>query len=171
MSAIDLYVNLRGESNLLRNLELLPKEVQDAVRQKMDDLAFDLADEVHSNIMTRLQRKTGRLLNAVDYEVTTDDGKIQARVYVDGTKAPHAAAQENGAVIPPHMIYPKAARALSFMNTAGQRIVTQRVSHPGAVLAPQHFLRDAYRVKGPAIARQLKKSIVDGIKSRMRKSR
>lgn len=168
MSAIDLYVNIRGENNLLRNLELLPKEIQDRLRGTMDELAFDLADDVYANIMSRLQRKTGRLLSAVDYSVQVEEGKVTARVYVDSSKAPHAAAQENGAVIPAHMIYPKSGRALSFLMRSGQRIVTERVSHPGAVLQPQHFLRDAYKDNSAKISRRLKKTIVDGIKARMR---
>jgi len=168
MAAIDLYVSVSGDRNILRNLDRMPVQIQEIVAKKMDKLAYDLADQVHANIAARLQRKTGQLENAVGYEVINSDGRVMARVFVDGTKAPYAAAQEGGATIPPHMIYPKNARVLSWMTPMGERAFAMRVSHPGAVLAPQHFLRDAYRQRGPKISREIKKAIVDSIRQRMR---
>lgn len=168
MAAVDLYVSISGDRNIIRNLDLMPVQIQEIVSKKMESLAYDVADEVHANIAARLQRKTGKLENAVGYEVITSDGKVMARVFVDGTKAPYAAAQEGGATIPPHMIYPKNARALSWITPMGERAFAMRVSHPGAVLAPQHFLRDAYRKMGPKVSREIKKAVVEGIRQRMR---
>jgi Bacteriophage protein of unknown function (DUF646). len=169
MAYIDLTIDVTGDRNILRNLESMPAQVRAILIDKMEPLVEGLAAQVSSNIATRLKRKTGRLEESVLFDVQQGDGgSVIAKVWIDSRTAPHAKAQEQGAVIPPHMIYPKMARVLSWMGSGGERQFAERVSHPGAVLAPQWFMRDAYRQYGPRFSTAIKKAVVEGIRERMR---
>lgn len=170
MAYIDLSFEVStNERNLIRNLETMPDQVREILSAKMRPLAQEMAAAVEDNIIERLNRKTGKLENAVLYEVTDGSSGVLARVWVDQARAPYAKAQEQGATIPPHMIYPKASKVLSFTSSkTGERIVTKRVAHPGAVLAPTWFMRDAYRQFGPRFTTAIKKAVVEGIRARMR---
>ena len=161
-----LYVDVLGDRNLLRNLDQMPDMVRAILLDKVAKFTEQVADDVRSNIMERLNAKTGNLLAGVKTELRTEGVRIDGRVYIEGS--PHAMAQEKGAVTPPHMIYPRNGKVLAFMAATGHKVFATRVFHPGGQIPAQHFMKDAYRSNGPEISRGIKNAVVQGIRAKMR---
>lgn len=161
-----LYVDVLGDRNLLRNLDQMPDIVRAILIDKVKSFTEQVADDVRINIMERLNEKTGRLLAGVKVELLTEGLRIDGRVYIEG--APHAMAQEKGAVTPPHMIYPRNGKILAFMAATGHKVFATRVFHPGGQIPPHHFMKDAYRGRGAEISRGVKNAVVQGIRAKMR---
>lgn len=161
-----LSVELIGERALTRNLEQMPDAVRAILLDKVRMWTEDLYQKVEDNIIDRLNQKTGRLLEGLDMEVTTEGVRVEGRVFISGV--PYAKAQEDGAVTPPHMIYPRNAKVLAFIAATGDKVFATRVFHPGAVIPAKNFMKDAYREMGPQISRGIKNAVVQGIREKMR---
>jgi hypothetical protein len=144
----------------------MPDIVRAILLEKTKFWAQKIADRVEDNIQSRLKSKSGRLAKGVKVELTTEGLKVNGRVFIQG--APHALAQEEGAIVPPHMIFPKSGRTLAFIGATGDKVFATKVSHPGGTIPGQHFMKDAYREFGPKISRDMKKGIVEGIRAKMR---
>lgn len=144
----------------------MPDIVRAILLEKTKFWTNKIADEVERNIQTRLKTKTGRLERGVRVQITTQGLRVNGRVFIEG--APHALAQEKGAIVPPHMIFPKSGRVLAFIGATGDKVFATKVSHPGGTIAGQHFMKDAYSEFGPQISRDMKKGIVQGIRAKMR---
>lgn len=164
MSAL-FEVEILGDRNALRNLDRLPSTVAAILAEKVHAWTEELYDLVMGNISQRLGEKSGRLSAAVEMEVYQEGAKTEGRVFIDGI--PYALAQERGAVIPAHMIYPH-DKILVFMAASGDKVFATRVFHPGAVIQGQHFMRDARREIAADISKGIKNAIVQGIRQRMR---
>jgi hypothetical protein len=161
-----LYMDVLGERTLTRNLDQMPDTVRAILLDKVSRWTSDIADEVRANIMARLNQKSGSLLAGVKTEITTEGLRVEGRVYIEGI--PHARAQEKGAAIRPHTILPRNAKVMAFFAASGQKVFATRVFHPGGQIPPTHFMKDAFRDKGPEISRGLKNAIVQGIRAKMR---
>jgi hypothetical protein len=164
-----LSLKVVGEKALLRNFDQLPDVARAIVLAKVEGYTDQLEAAVIESIDEKLQTKSGKLLSAVRREVLQRDGRIEGKVWIDENVAPHAAALEKGAAIPPHMIYPKNGKVMAFMAATGDKVFATRVFHPGSQITPRYFMKDARRSVGPMIARGLKKAVVDGIRAHMRK--
>lgn len=173
-----LSLSLLGDRNLTRNLEQLPGVVNQVLLEKLKVLANELADKVEDNIGNRLGRgnkpKTysgspKHMIDSVGVSVRIINGAVSASVFIDGI--PYAKAQEKGAIVPPHMIYPKRVQLLSFIGSRGDRVFASRVSHPGGRIPATFFMRDAYKEMSPQISKEIKKAIVKGIQAQMRSRR
>lgn len=161
-----LYVDVLGENNLLRNLDQMPDIVRAIVLEKVKYWTNEIAEEVRDNIDARLKSKSGRLDRGVKVEITTQGLRVNGRVYMDGP--PYAMIQEKGGIIPPHMIFPKSGRVLAFIGATGEKVFATKVSHPGAHILGQHYMKDAFSGKGAKIARETKLAIVKGLRARQR---
>ncbi len=161
-----LYVDVVGDRNLIRNLDQMPDTVRAILLDKVARFTEKVADDVRSNIMERLNSKTGQLLAGVKTELLTEGIRVEGRVYIEGS--PHAMAQEKGAVTSPHMIYPRNGKVLAFLAATGNKIFATRVFHPGGQIPAQHFMKDAFRANGPEISRGIKNAVVQGIRAKMR---
>lgn len=162
-----LYLNVLGQSNLLRNMDQLPDVVRELLLEKAEGWAVELEEDVAENIQSRLKERSGKLLAGLGREVKQQGKMILARVFIRGV--PYAAAQEKGAQTPPHMIFPNKARVLAFYGHEGKKVFATRVSHPGGRIPAQHFMKDAFRERGPEIARGTKKAVLNGIRAHMRR--
>lgn len=163
-----LYLNVLGDTNLLRNLDQMPDTVRAILLDKVEHWTDELERDVGDNIDARLKSKSGKLRGGLGSEVREDGKRIIGRVFIQGV--PHARPQEEGANIGPHMIYPSKARVLAFIGYEGKKIFATRVSHPGAHIPAHRFMKDAFRDKGPEIARGVKRAVIDGIRANMRRS-
>jgi hypothetical protein len=169
MAADDfLYLNILGESNLLRNMDQLPDVVRALLLEKAQDWAEELESDVADNIQSRLKQKSGKLLRGLGHEVKVTGKMILARVFIRGVA--YARPQEEGGQTPAHMIYPNKHRVLAFYGYEGKKVFATRVSHPGGHIPAHHFMKDAFRERGPEIARGTKKAVLDGIRAHMRRS-
>lgn len=166
MSDDFLFVNLTGDRKLLRTLGEIPDIVRDILRAKITQWTETMRDQVVENIQSRLQSKSGKLENSVRIEFTEDGVRFNGKVYIAGV--PYAQAQERGAFIPPHMIYPHEAKVLAFIAASGDKVFATKVFHPGGVIPAANFMRDAYRFISPKITRGLRYYIVETINRRLR---
>lgn len=161
-----LYVDVLGDRNLLRNLDQMPDIVRTILLDKVERWTETLEEDVRDNIMARLHEQSGELLAGVSSEVTEEGNHIKGRVFIAGV--PYAKPQEEGASIGPHMIYPEKGKVLAFLGATGDKVFATRVAHPGAQIPAHRFMKDALRDRGPEISRGIKKSVIDGIRAKMR---
>lgn len=161
-----LFVDLTGDRKLLQDIDAIPDIVRDVLKEKIKYWTEVMRDKVLENIEERLRSKTGRLGNAVQMEVVEDGIRVDGHVYIRGV--PYAAAQDKGAIISPHEILPRNAKVLAFYAATGNKVFASRVFHPGGIIPPKYFMRDAYRFVSPKITRGLRYYIVEKINRRLR---
>lgn len=167
MASDDLfYVEVLGDRNLLRNLDQMPDTVREILVEKVAEWTKKLEARVAENIETRLKQKSGKLASSLDSEVIEEGKRVDGRVFIHGV--PYARAQDEGATVGPHMIYPNKAKVLAFYGITGQKVFAASVSHPGGHIPASRFMKDAYRDQGPEISRGIKKAVIDGIRANMR---
>lgn len=172
----DLFsVSILGDRNLIRNLDSMPDTVRAILVEKMKVIAQEMADKVSSNAESRLNKSdkpkeysgsSRHIKDAVQTRVEQLGDSVEAKVFISGI--PYARVQDEGGVIPPHMIYPSKARVLAWVSPAGEEMFARRVSHPGATIPATNYMKDAYRDSGPQISRAVKNAVVQGIRAKMR---
>ena len=168
MAARDfLYVEVIGERALTRNLDQMPDIVRAILLEKTRVWTDELADKVRDYISERLNQKSGKLEQGVQVEIIEDGLVVDGRVYIAGV--PHARVQEEGAVVPPHMILPRNGKVMAFLAATGNKVFATRVQHPGGVIPGAHFMKDAYGEMAPKISRGIKTAVVEGIRKNMRR--
>lgn len=160
-----LEVKLLNDRKLLRDIEAIPSDIRDAIRDKMSGWMDQLHRLVVSNIQERLNRVSGKLEDAVEVEITEDGLRVEGHVYIHGV--PYARAQEKGAIIPPHIIRPSNSKVLVFMAASGHKVFATHVMHPGGKIPPTHFMADAYREMSPKITRGLYYQIIEKVRRRL----
>lgn len=69
-----------------------------------------------------------------------------------GSRVPYAEYVEDGT--PPHLIYPRSARVLSWRGKGGDQVHARFVSHPGT--KPNPFARNAVRAMVPFMQQRLR---------------
>ena len=168
MDADFLYVDLVGDRALTRNLGQMPDIVREILLAKVQSWTAELKGAVEENIIDRLKKKTGKLLEGLQMEVTSDGVKVDGRVYIAGV--PYARIQEDGGFTPAHEIFPRNGKILAFIAATGDKVFATRVFHPGGYIPGSHFMKDAYQEMGPRISRGVKNAVVQGIREHMRSS-
>lgn len=171
-----LSVDLTGDRKLLQGFDEMPDTVRAVLQKKVELWVHRLRDMVEENIRTRLIKTLGRpkifsgsdrhLADSVQVEILESGLKINGRVYIAGI--PYAVAQERGGHTPPHLILPKRARLLAFIAASGDKVFATQVFHPGGVIPPSYFMRDAYRVMSPKVTDGLYYELVRKVRERMR---
>lgn len=161
-----LYLDVLGDRNLLRNIDQMPDTVRAILLDKVEHWTNELADAVRENIESRFKNGGARMKEDVQVEIIEDGLRIDGRVFIAGNS--HARIQEEGGQTPPHMIYPTKGKVLAFMSATGEKVFATRVFHPGGQIPAKHFMKDAFREKGPQISRGIKNAVVQGIRAKMR---
>lgn len=164
MSDDFLSVELLKERKLLQDIDAIPDDIRAILRDKMSRWTQDLASLVSSNIADRLNRVSGRLEDSVDWEFSDEGLVVEGHVFIHGV--PYARAQESGAQVPAHVILPRNGKVLAFMAASGDKVFATRVLHPGGVIPPKYFMRDAYREMSPKITSRLYDNITRKLKRR-----
>lgn len=157
-----ISVEVLNERKLLRNIESIPDIVRGVLVEKVEAWTRALMDEVIGNIRSRLNTKSGKLLEGVSMEVTQQGLLVEGRVYIAGV--PYAQAQEEGAQTGPHIIRPRDAKVLAFLAASGNKVFAMRVFHPGGQIPGKHFMKDAYRTVSPKVTRGLYYVLVEKFK-------
>src|SRR3546814_11068917 len=125
------------------SLEQIPDTVRAFLLEKARALTFYMADKVRQNIESRLCKtykskeysdSPRHLKDAVEVRIVEDGVRIDGKVYIEGI--PYAKAQEQGATIPPHMIYPKKGKHRAFIAATGDKVFATRAFHPGGQIPP-----------------------------------
>jgi hypothetical protein len=172
-----LSVDLTGERKLLQGFDEMPDIVRAVLRKKVETWTNRLRDMVEDNIRTSLNKTVGikpkkysgsprHLADSVEVEIVDAGLKINGNVYIRGI--PYAEIQDSGGHTPPHVIRPREAKILAFIAASGDKVFATRVFHPGAVIPPTHYMRDAYRTMSPKVTDGLYYELVRKIKDRMR---
>lgn len=163
-----LYVNLLNDRKLLRDIEAIPDDIRLVIREKMRPWMDQLKSLVISNIQSRLERKTGKLEDSIELEITEDGIRFEGRVYSHGVA--YAKIQEGGGTTQPHNIFPRNGKVMAFMAASGHKVFATHVFHPGGTIAPSHFMKDAYREMSPKITRGLYYQIIAKVRNRLRRA-
>lgn len=167
MSRDFLFAEVVGDRNALRNLDHMPDTVRAVLLEKTESNVRKLKEAVEDEIAK--DSKSGKLLSAVRMEViNSGTGPVEGRVFIDETVAPYGRIQDKGGTTPPHMIFPKNAKILAFMGATGDKVFARHVFHPGGQIPPKNFMANARRGLAGAFSRDIKKSIVEGIRQSMR---
>lgn len=165
-----LSLEIMGERELLRNLNQMPDTVRTILADKARLWTEKTQQKVQDNIRERFKEGgSGKLLEGVEMEVVQDGVRVEGRVFIAGV--PYARAQEDGALTPPHMIYPRNGKLLAFIGATGDKVFATRVFHPGGQIRGKHYMKDAYREMAPQISRGIKNAVVQGIRASMRSGR
>ena len=163
-----LSIEVLGERNLLRNVDQMPETVLHILRAKTAMWLEKLESAVVASIERNLKTKTGKLAAGVK-SILYDDGMlVGGSVYIAGV--PYARIQDQGGVTPPHIIRARNSKVMAFYAATGNKVFATRVMHPGGVIAPTYFMKEAYREVSPDVGKGIKKAIVEGIRQNMRKS-
>lgn len=156
---------LIGDKELMARLEKMPQAVREALRRKVTILALKLERKVKSEKLNGqvLNRISGRLARSIAYKVDVQDNSVYGRVFSSGD-VKYAAIHEYGGTTAPHLILPKKAKALAFMNAAGEQVFAQKVNHPGSKMPERSFLRSSLREMSSEISTEMKKAVVNTVK-------
>jgi hypothetical protein len=161
-----LTVELVGHRQLVSDFDRLPETVKVILRSKAEAWSRQLEDKVRTNIENRFSG-SGKTANAVEGFYGEENGHIVAGVRIDLKRAPGARIQEEGGVIPAHIIRPRDAKRLAFIAATGDKVIVRQVFHPGAVIQGQHFMKDAYRDMSSQVATEMKRAVIEGIRASM----
>lgn len=127
-------VELRGLTELNATLDAVDPSLRSRLRVFFATFVIRLRDQVKTNIAA-IFRSTGPLYQSVQSELEEDGDAITGRVFTQGV--PYAQIQEEGGRTPPHIILPKTASVLAFMDPGGMGgpgglVFAKRVNHPGS---------------------------------------
>lgn len=159
------YIEAVNDRKLLRNLEEIPDVVRLILQEKIQAWTAQLKDQVIENIRSRLKTKSGKLGNSVEMEIIQEGLRVEGRVFISGV--PYAQAQDRGAVTPAHIIRPHNAKILAFYAATGNKVFAARVFHPGGVIPPTYYMKDAYRFISPKITRGIRDEVMKSIRAKM----
>lgn len=165
---MDLYsAELLGHRHLAQQLSSMPTAVRGMLLDKAQIWSDMLYNGVQAN-MLNFKGGTGKLSRALKQYVEETGTGISVGVSIDLNEAPHARIQDKGGVIPAHIIRPRMAKKLAFFGATGEKVIVAQVFHPGAVIPPTHYMRDAKQNLSPQVAKEMKKAVIDGIRAHMR---
>jgi hypothetical protein len=110
-----------------------------------------------------LKRRTGRLAGSIALDPQDRARVSGTTVSIQvGTNVKYGIAWELGAVIPPHIIQARYAKALFWK---GAKHPVRQVNMPGRTMQPRPFLRPALEELRPLIRQKIQAAIARGMKS------
>jgi hypothetical protein len=165
---MDFTVDIVGRNHLVGIFTSLPAITQMALKEQVEDITDEAEDLVIQLIEERTnpERSTGRWAQSVQARVVVDGQRITGLITFDGV--PYARIQDRGGQTGPHMIYPREAKVLAFYAATGEKVVTRRVSHPGARIPAMNVTRDARRELSARLSMNIKRALVNSIRQNMR---
>jgi phage gpG-like protein len=144
-------------------LDAMPRQIHDALLQKIDALRQDLYDCVVDQKLSGevLHAKSGALRASIFSDVLDQGDTIRAVVGSAGD-VKYAAIQEFGGKTAAHDILPDKAKALAFVGE-GKQVFAKIVHHPGSTIPQRSYLRSALADMRDAIVDALTQAAVDGL--------
>jgi hypothetical protein len=142
----DIRTEVRGLNELSARLDAMDPSLQSRLRIFFAAFTIRLRDQVKANIAA-IFRSTGPLYQSVQAEIEEEPGAITGRVFTQGV--PYAKIQEEGGVTSPHIILPKTASVLAFMDPGGAGggpgglVFAKRVNHPGSNIPARPYATTA----------------------------
>lgn len=154
-----MSVSLDAEA-LSAGLDRLSPQVSAAIAAKVAAATAELQrrvidDKLHGQM---LNRRSGRLANAVERTVETKGDSIAGQVFVNDSVR-YAAILEHGGSTRPHDIVPDKAKALAFV-AGGKQIFARIVHHPGSRFPARPYLASALSDEAGAIGAALKSAAI-----------
>lgn len=158
---MSIAVTVNGGDALIARLAGLP----DALQRQLGAAFGGIADSLYAAVIANLAgavvaSRSGKLQAAI--QPASDANS--ARVGVDASIAPYAAALEFGASIPAQLIATKNAKALAFV-VGGSQVFAKHVMHPAFVLPPHSFLRSAFADLAPDMTAALGDAVAAAVQS------
>lgn len=157
-----ITLEIQGVEETARHIEALPETLREKLRASIERFVQDAYNRVRDKLSGGvLQRRSGRLLGAVNYNVEDRGSGLRGTLSVDSAAAPYAAIQEYGGETRAHPILPKSARILAFP-AGGKTVFARRVNHPGSVIPERSYLRSTLAEMKPDIQAELASTVADG---------
>jgi len=154
---------ITGDEQLIEAFRAMPTDVRQSVARRVLRLSIVLQRHVKERKLSGqvLRNRTGRLRRSITREVTEQPTAIIAKV---GTNVSYARIHEYGGVVRAHDVYPKHAKALSFI-WHGKRVFFARVHIPQIKMPERSFLRSSLRELRGQITSELKAEVHGALKS------
>lgn len=156
---------LVGDKALVARLGAMPQAVRQALQKKVTILALKLENKVKTEKLNGqvLNRISGRLARSIAYKVDVTDTSVYGRVFSSGD-VKYAAIHEYGGTTAPHLILPKKAKALAFINSGGDQVFAQKVNHPGSRMPERSYLRSSLKEMSSEISLGMKEAVIGTIR-------
>jgi phage gpG-like protein len=161
-----LNATLVGDRELITRLGGMPKAVQQALLRKVTILSLKLENRVKTQKLNGqvLNRITGRLARSIAHKVVATEHSVYGSVFSSGD-VKYAAIHEYGGTTAPHLILPKKAKALAFLNSGGEQVFAAKVNHPGSKIPERSFLRSSLKDMSSEISLEMKRTVVAAVTS------
>jgi len=137
------------------------------VQASLETAVYELAERLRNHVITDkllgqvLNRRTGRLGQSIQQDVTSSSSSVVGRVYSSGD-VPYARIQEYGGVTAAHVIEAVNGQALAFM-MGGKQVFAKRVNHPGSHIPERSYMRSSLADLQDVIIARLKDAMVEGL--------
>ena len=140
----------------------MPGGLRSGILRTVTRLGFQLQANVQRKLSGEvLKVRTGTLRSSINTKIQQSSTSVTATV---GTNVKYAAANEYGAVTPPHQILPKRGRALAF-EWKGSQVFFRSVQHPGSKIPERSFLRSALDEMRPLIQTELEAEVQRSVRA------
>jgi hypothetical protein len=150
---ININVN---ENGVPERIGALPESVRKAIFAEETRIGEMLLGSMRAKAGGEvLKVRTGKYLQSFKAKVSETQTGVSLTV---GTKSPLAHILEYGAQILPHLIRPKATRALHFLGTSGE-VFAGIVHSPGASIAPHSVEHSTFLEEKDEVAEQLTQAV------------
>ncbi len=131
-------------SEMAAFFDKMPDAVRRVLLLKMRQLVLELEARVKDKLSGKvLNVQTGALRRSIQNELKEARDYIEAQVYSAGD-VKYAAIHEFGGITKPHIILPKAKKALKFI-IGGKEIFSRMVRHKGSVMPERSYMRSSLR--------------------------
>jgi phage gpG-like protein len=159
---MNITYEISGVDATAARFSSLPDRIRAEVTGEME---FQIADLVQYIVGDKLngqvlQRRSGKLADAVSGDVQDDGTVITGRAYVGGD-VPYAGILEHGGQTSPHQILPDAATALHFI-WHGEEMFRSKVNHPGSKIPEFAYMRSGLQDMTAQILQGLAEAVKRG---------
>lgn len=137
-------VSMDGDAAITALLENMPANLAVALALKIRPLTIELERRVKLKLSGPvLKVRSGRLRRSINHRFEGNRDLIKGAVFSSGD-VKYGAIHEYGGRTKPHIIVPKKAAMLSFMQ-GGKRRFASMVKHPGSVMPERSFMRSSLK--------------------------
>lgn len=146
-----------------REVKLWLANMPEKIQKRLEDAIFGLTEQLRTHIVRDkligqvLNRRTGRLGQSIQSRIERATNHITGYVFSSGD-VKYAAIHEFGGRTPPHVIYPKTAKALYFNG-----IFAKKVNHPGSQMPERSFMRSSLADMKTEIMQRMERAVKDGV--------
>lgn len=143
-------------------LEGTPGRLRDALSEKANALAADLAGKIQQKLAGAvLSPRTGALARSIMTTIEESAANISVTIATSGD-VKYAAIHEFGGTIPPHQIVPDKAKALAFA-IGGKQVFAARINLPAVTMPERSYMRSSLAEMAGAIREGLSEAAVEAM--------